>query len=483
MKKLLVLLLISGYGGLLYPQYLVRYDVSRATASYWQVRGKDTVPVRLIQVAPGRTVNLDLRNLPGTFRESVEYRLAESTPEAIQNPWWPGGVGETGASAFAAMMPSPTKLMQAFPGGEADMIRKREESGGAMAAWSRYVNAWNFYMKNYDAWQEAVLFEAACEELNRELLVVRYSVTDQPESLRDAALRKTEALFPGVRENPLLFTRQSIGAVSSRVLADSLLALYAPLRSMQPPFPVADSLQLLAGQRQASVQRFRERETRAGAPELILRIEENYRQLQAESYRRLLPLQVVSQTEAVVLRLWPDADSAVRAQLKFPLQDTMSRIIPLVKKRPLRFRNTFGMSFTHFAETRWNYFVRTGTTSVIDREKGDLFRPVVVSLLHFYAPRDRGLRWGGSIGAGLPLSGDDRNLNILMGLSTFLGKNDPVCLTIGASGAQVPRLTGYRVGDVVSFSELNQKTHFTNVYRVGFFVGITFNPAGLNSNN
>lgn len=483
MKKLLVLLLFSGYGGLLSAQYLVRYDVSRATASYWQVRGKDTVPVRLIPVAPGRTVNLDLRNLPGTFRESVEYRLTESKSEVIQNPWWPGGVGETGASAFAAMMPSPTKLMQAFPGGEADAIRKREESGGVMAAWSRYVNAWNFYMKNYDAWQEAVLFEAACEELNRELLVIRYTITDQPEYLRNAALRKTEALFPGVRENPLLFTRQSIGAVSSRVLADSLLALFAPLRSMQPAFPVADSLQQLAGLRQASVQRFRERGTRPDAHELILRIEDNYRQLQAESYRRLLPLQVVSQTEAVVLRLWPDADSALRAQLKFPLQDTMSRIIPLVKKRPLRFRNSFGMSFVHFADSRWNYFVRTGSVNVIDREKADLFRPVVVSLLHFYAPRDRGFRWGGSIGAGLPITGETRNLNILLGLSTFLGREDPISITLGVSGAQVNQLSRYRLGEVVTITELNSKTDYNTVYRLGYFIGITFNPSGLNANN
>jgi hypothetical protein len=464
-------------------QYLVRYDVPGATATYWQLRGRDTIPVRLIPVAPGKSINLELRNLPGTFREQVEYRLEQARSEPVQNPWWPAGVSEGGASSFAAMLPSRTKLMQAFPGGETDAIRKNVEVGGITTAWSRYVNAWNIYMKRYDAWLEAVLFESACTELYRDLQTVRYSLSDNPEKAREEVLQRTEGLFPGVRENPLLFTRQSLATVSSGTLADSLLNFYAPLRELQPFLPAADSLQQMAFLRQQAVERFAGGEARGLPDVLIRRVGEAYRQLQRESYRRLLPLQVIPQTEAVVLRIWPEADSSVRELLRLPANDTFQRIIPLVRKKPLRFRNSFGMSFVQFSDSRWNYFVRTGSVNVIDREKADFFRPVVATLLHFYAPRDRGFRWGGSIGAGLPLTGDDRNLNILMGLSTFLGREDPISITLGLSGAQVNHLSRYRLGDVVTITELNPKTDFTAVYRLGFFIGITFNPSGLNANN
>lgn len=144
----------------------------------------------------------------------------------------------------------------------------------------------------------------------------------------------------------------------------------------------------------------------------------------------------------------------------------------------MRFRNSFGFSFVSYAENRWNYYI--GPDSIVSRETGSQFQPVIVTFLHFYSPRDKGFRWGGSLGAGLPLGGDNTKLNIMLGFSTFLGKNDPVSITAGISGTQVKKISGLKLGDKVNISELADR-NFTSVYRTGYFIAVTFNPGSLNT--
>jgi hypothetical protein len=173
----------------------------------------------------------------------------------------------------------------------------------------------------------------------------------------------------------------------------------------------------------------------------------------------------------------PVIDSVTARAIQLGPQDTIRRILPIFKKEPLRFRNTFGFSFVSYAESRWHYFV--SPDSVIARETADQFQPVIVTYLHFYAPRDKGFRWGGTFGAGIPVGGDNAKLNIMLGLSTFLGKNDPVCITAGVTGAQIKKLSGWKTGDKVGFTQLTSND-YTSVYRTGFFLALTFNPANLN---
>ncbi len=113
------------------------------------------------------------------------------------------------------------------------------------------------------------------------------------------------------------------------------------------------------------------------------------------------------------------------------------------------------------------------------RESADQFQPVVVTYLHFYAPRDKGFRWGGTFGAGIPVGGDNSKLNIMLGLSTFLGKNDPVCITAGVTGTQIKKLSGWKTGDKTSFTQLTSN-NYNSVYRAGYFLALTFNPSNLN---
>jgi hypothetical protein len=180
------------------------------------------------------------------------------------------------------------------------------------------------------------------------------------------------------------------------------------------------------------------------------------------------------------IKFTPVIDSATATALNINPRDTIKRWVPIYKKEPMRFRNTFGFSFVSYAENRWHYYVRPD--SVVAKETADQFQPVIVTYLHFYSPRDKGFRWGGSFGAGLPLGGDNTKLNLMLGLSTFLGKGDPVCITAGVSGTQLKKLSGLKIGDKINAAELSDR-NYSSVYRVGYFISLTFNPGSLNLNN
>ena len=212
------------------------------------------------------------------------------------------------------------------------------------------------------------------------------------------------------------------------------------------------------------------------ADEITGRITDLYRQIISDSYTSLTPLDINRKTVMAEVLLTPVIDSVTASLLNMKQPDTIKRWVAVYKKEPLRFRNTFGFSFVSFAENRWHYFVRSDST--IGRESADQFQPVIVTYLHFYAPRDKGFRWGGSLGVGVPVGGDNTKVNIMMGLSTFLGKGDPVCLTAGVSGTQVNKLLGMSVGDKVTFTELTDK-NYQSVYRIGYFIAVTFNPGSL----
>ena len=68
----------------------------------------------------------------------------------------------------------------------------------------------------------------------------------------------------------------------------------------------------------------------------------------------------------------------------------------------------------------------------------------------------------------------------MLGLSAFLGKNDPVCITAGIAGSELKKLTGIKLGDKVGFTELETK-HYQSVYRLGYFLSLTFNPGRVNA--
>ncbi len=157
-------------------------------------------------------------------------------------------------------------------------------------------------------------------------------------------------------------------------------------------------------------------------------------------------------------------------------KDTITRYFPIQSIPNLRLRNSVGVSFTYFRDKNRSYFVRPDTT--IGSSTADLFTPVLSTFINFYMYRTAGFRWGGSFGFGIPLMGDNKDMNFMLGLCTMFGRNEPIIVTAGLAGAKVSRLAkGWQVGQQVPALDFELPT--LSQFRIGGYVSITFNLSNL----
>lgn len=463
-------------------QYIIRYDLAREEIKYFKVKKTgDTSSVSVIDLSKTNRVKLQLTNTANSYRREIKYITKEEEPETVIIPGMGSSTISSLTNAFPAIGNKSLGVGDIFKRSEDKGFEILTESSEQKEAKQRFTSRYNEFMAAYEKWKQTqVFYEQNCKVLWKDLAGLRYSLQYPAEEIRLTARKKMQAVFPGAREEG--FTGLEAGAsFSPQVLAASakssfteLANTYLSFKELEISSVTADSL---AKQAIKAMQDINNNSASAGkADEITGRITDLYRQIISDSYTSLTPLDINRKTVMAELLLTPVIDSVTASLLNMKQPDTIKRWVAVYKKEPLRFRNTFGFSFVSFAENRWHYFVRSDST--IGRESADQFQPVIVTYLHFYAPRDKGFRWGGSLGVGVPVGGDNTKVNIMMGLSTFLGKGDPVCLTAGVSGTQVNKLLGMSAGDKVTFTELTDK-NYQSVYRIGYFIAVTFNPGSL----
>ncbi|HMT73105.1 MAG TPA: hypothetical protein PKA77_03500 [Chitinophagaceae bacterium] len=490
MKSVALAVSMMLYGSLAFAQqYIIRYDLAGEHIDYLKVKKPgDTAAASVISIAKSNRVNLQLVNAANSYRREISYIEKAVSAESIVIP----GFGATPLkNLVSGGLPSvdfkSLGMGDIFKrGGDIKSMEIGEETAAQKKIKEQFTNQYNSFTAAYARWENSLQQEQYCKTLWKELAGLRYSLQLSADEVKTNARKKTNAVFPEVGDNPSLIiannATSSPAAMAMHVakaFAD-LQKTYASFRDYEVQSSAADKLLQDVSKKSELVNNYPASKAGGQSDDVVNRIADLYGQILTDNYSQVAPLNINSKTLMAEIRFVPVIDSATASIANIPVRDTIKRLIPVLKKEPIRFRNTFGFSFVSFAENRWNYFVKPDST--IAREEADQFQPVVVTYLHFYAPKDKGFRWGGSFGAGVPIGGDNSKLNIMLGLSTFLGKNDPVCITIGASGAQVKKLSGINLGDKTTFTELTDK-NYRSVYRIGYFLSLTFNPGSLYTNN
>jgi hypothetical protein len=328
------------------------------------------------------------------------------------------------------------------------------------------------------------MFSQDCEMLWKDLAQLRYDINTPSNTIKQQAILKTRNVLPDLVTQPngsIPYSSSSTTTLASGMKNSftTLTQSFTNVQSLGVKDRALDSLYNEALDRFNRAAAISPATTAQPVDEVLKRIQQLYRQILNDRYQQQNTITINSRTVMVQVDLVPNIDSTTAAAINLtPLDTPDTRFITIYKKAPMRFRNTFGFSFVSFAEKRWQYYVSNANT--ITREAANQYAPVVSTFLHFYAPRDRGFRWGGTFGAGLPVSGGDKQLHLMLGLSTFLGKNDPVCITAGVSGTEVNRLTGLKLGDAVTFTSIPD-SYFNKFYRIGYFVSLTFNASALSN--
>lgn len=463
-------------------QYIIRYDLAGENVKYFQVKKRgDTSEAAIIHFSQTNRVNLQLVNSANSYRREITYINRVETPEPVIIP----GLGSAPQKAMETGLASlDDKTL-----GIGDIFKKAtdnknfeilEETEQQKVLQQEFVNRYNNFTAAYESWQEAIFFEQNCEILWKDLAGLRYGMQLPAEEIKKIARQKTKTIFPELNDNPssILSAGNKMNpasfAAAVKTSYNALTTAYSLFKDFEVKSGLADSLVNSATKKMYTVNDI---PASKSTGDVVSRITNLYRQIVNDNYTYTTPLNLTRTTIMAEIRFTPVIDSSTAATLNISAKDTIKRWIPIYKKEPLRFRNTFGFSFVSYAENRWHYYVRPD--SVVAKEAADQFQPVIVTYLHFYSPRDKGFRWGGSFGAGLPVGGDNTKLTLMLGLSTFLGKNDPVCITGGISGTQLKKLSGMNVGDKIQVAELTDR-NYASVYRVGYFISLTFNPGSLN---
>lgn len=461
-------------------QYLIRYDIAAENIQYFRIKKKDTSAVSLLQLGSSGKVNLQVVNVSNGYRQRVILHEKAAQPETVIIP----GLGGAAFDQIQGWMKaggnlSPEELLRTF--------RSDEKSGSNIRfemAIKRFTTSFNQFNNQYLQWLQEVQRSQDYNSLWKSLATLRYNIQEEAPVIRQKAYQQTKVILPELTTQPTDATgpRSTIPSILLS-LRDTWRALqedYSDVQTYNIPVLAVDSSMIDSRSRMMQLDRYLQSNP-TSPDELLQRIRGLYNHIQTDRYMQLSPLVLNSRSAMAELRLIPEIDSVTANAIQLSKADSITRYIPLYKKEPLRFRNTFGFGFVSFAEHRWNYYVNRD--SVLSREAGDVYQPVIVTYLHFYAPKDKGFRYGGSFGAGIPLSGDDKQLTLMLGLSTFIGKNDPVCITLGVAGTRVKKLSGVALGDKIANPEL--PLGYNTVYRAGYFFSLTFNPSALNnrSNN
>ena len=476
-------------------QYIIRYNLANENIQYLKVRKQgDTLPVSIVNVARTNQVILQLQNAPDSYNRRIRLFEKEEEPQNIVIP----GIGNSPANnaaggliGYDAAMVKPEQVMELLlgksaPKGDTKSRYDEEENQVVSVAKAKFAASYIQFLQAWDNWRKAIMFRYDCEILWQDLVHLRYSLGTPAPEIKQQATLKTRYVLPDLVAQPngaLLYTPTTPATLTAGV-NNSFTALnqgYTHVQSLGVKDRALDSLYNEALDRFNKASAYSP--TAGGtqlADELLQRIQQLYRQILNDRYQQQTTVTLNSRTVMAQVDLVPRIDSITAAAIDLSTQDTpVTRYITIYKKAPMRFRNTFGFSFVSFAEKRWQYFV--SNTGSITKEAANQYAPVVSTFLHFYAPRDRGFRWGGTFGAGLPVSGEDKQLHLMLGLSTFLGRNDPVCITAGVCGTEINRLTGLKEGDVVTFTSIPD-SYFNKFYRIGYFISLTFNASALSNN-
>lgn len=140
----------------------------------------------------------------------------------------------------------------------------------------------------------------------------------------------------------------------------------------------------------------------------------------------------------------------------------------------IKINASVGVNFGQYFNRPQTYYLRDST---ITGQSGDSFIPFITSLVHFYPQGRKDISIGGSLGIGIPLSGDESGFSsttFFLGPSFFFGNSERLILNCGLMGGKVNRLSkGYKEGDF--FDNDEDFIPVKSLYELGFFVGLSFN--------
>lgn len=156
------------------------------------------------------------------------------------------------------------------------------------------------------------------------------------------------------------------------------------------------------------------------------------------------------------------------------LKKIKDKKLAVTVKGDMKINSSIGLGFPYFVNNE--SFVNRD--SVITSQEGNNYSPNFAAYMNFYPYSGKMANLGGTFGVGLPLTSENRTINMFMGLSALFGSENRIALHAGATLGQMKVLDqGYLVND--KLLSATQEVPLRNVWQWGAFAGISFSLAEI----
>lgn len=465
MRYLIGLLAIAAGTTASAQQYMIKYDLNSFKSNYYKIDG-DTTKVRNVNLKKNGRVILKVENFnPFYWNAKVtSYKTPVQEEAGFANAFNP-------ISAIAQGFGS---LMNGIP-----LLDLPNAKGNGTDANSRFLNTAAAYADNYKKVQEISEKSDELQLVKLQLQELKFDFSKTETQIKTEAKELVRSSLGTDSLN--LLNAVNIGKQYTVELNTSLDEMSRLNAQLQQQLPTVNGESRVEGKTfneiaqktansmsVASKMIVAQQKDPNFLVEEVVDISNLYREISNASFQFTYAINSEPDLSHLKLELYPKVGDKAK--------DTMVQFFQLNGKKALKVRNSVGAAFTYFTANNTNYFI--GADSVIRKSGKDLFNPLISTFVHFYSGRMAGIKLGGAFGIGIPLTGEKKDINFLLGLTTAFGQNEPILLSFGVSGAKVNKLTnGYEVGQKVK--ETSADKLVSSGYDIGGFVSVSFNLSNL----
>lgn len=444
-------------------QYLIKYDLNSLKSNYYRI-GTDTARVRTLDLKKNGRIILQVDNYnPYYWNAKVtSYKNPVEEESGYANAFNPLGILSRGFGDIMSNIPF------------LDLPKSR---GNGTDANSRFMNSVAKFSQNYEKVQTAM---AKYEELlivKMQLQELKYNNVKTEQAIKAEARELVKSSLGTDSANLITFIRMGKQMNSELLIAmDELSASVQEVRTegldmnSRVEGKTFSEMSNQMAKSYSSISKVKDfiQKDPAFLVDEVVEVGSLYRDIANAKFNFTYSVNTEPDLSYLKLELFPRIDSVRK--------DTMVQYFEIKGKKNLKIRNSVGVAFSYFQANNRNYFINSD--SIISESGRDLFNPLIATFIHFYGGKNSGFRWGGNFGVGIPLTGDKKEINFMLGLSTAFGQNEPIMLSAGFVGGKTSRLTnGYTTGQKTKITDPDKLV--TSTYDVGGYVSVSFNLGTL----
>lgn len=452
-------------------QYLIRYDMQEQKTRYFKIQQEDTVKIKNIDLRKNGRILLQVNNYNPFYWNAKVTAFKTPVDEEVGyggafNPFsvLAGGMGD--------LMGGLPKID--LPGNRGALSRENLDD-----ATYNYLNTAANYADTYDDLQALNKKLEELQTAKLQLTELKYDIRKKENVIKVEAEQTVKKVLD--TKDLELGTVLEIGKNYNSRLNNSLNKASTLANNLQQQQKLVNlntvyeekSLKEIGESTNSSFKNLdRLKAAYAKNPNLLLdevaAVAQLYKEINSANFQFSYAVKNEEDISDLKLELYPKIETVAK--------DTVVQYFELNRKKNIRIRNSVGIAFSFFNENNTSYYINED--SVILKGDRDLFTPLLSTFIHFYAGKSRGVKWGGAFGFGIPLQGEKKDVNFLLGVTGAIGKNEPILVTVGAAGAKVNKLGfGYELGDKTSQTDPAKLT--TSGYGIGGFLSVTFNLNNL----